>query len=143
MLQLHSFVFQAFTEQVQFHTKRSKWKVIRHYEQTVNTIVRIRNMFPNSFLTKQIDRFLRRFQQPNDKKPIILLRLNESNIMKRMILGDGVHEFFRSLNDKLATKFRYTFTRKHYSTAWIYILYLLFILILKLIYTLFILRFIQ
>ncbi|KAF2357324.1 hypothetical protein FHG87_011934, partial [Trinorchestia longiramus] len=95
-----------FTHSVQFHTKRSKWKVVVRYEQAFRTIIFVRNLLPRSSATHYLDRFVRRFQQPNDKKPTIIIKLNEPDMKQRMILSDGVHEYYTTVTDKLAFKFR-------------------------------------
>ncbi|KAA0192002.1 hypothetical protein HAZT_HAZT009958 [Hyalella azteca] len=95
-----------FTNSVQFHAKRSKWKVVVRYEKALDSIMFLRNMLPKGYMSHYIDRFIRRFQQPNCKKPTILLKLNATNVKERMILSDGVHEYYRSVSDKLAYKFR-------------------------------------
>lgn len=109
MPQIHavsSFSCQEFTESVQVHTKRSKWKEVHRYEQMLDTAMWLRSLLPGSALTVYIDRLVRRFQLPNSSKPTILLRLNETNPAKRMVLSDGVYEYYWPVSDKLATKFR-------------------------------------
>ena len=72
----------------------------------LDSVIKICNNLPDSALTVYLDRFVRQFQLPNTKKPIALIKLNEQKVKERMVLSNGVHEYYRPVSNKLATKLR-------------------------------------
>ena len=102
------FKLQEFNKSVQFHNKRSKWKVVEQYERIVDSLSVLTGAGQTNatFLGKHLERFLRQFQLPNAERPRIKVRLNHPKSSRRMVLSDGFQDFYVAVSDKLATKLR-------------------------------------